>query len=105
MLSIVLITSLPEKANALSEALGWGPNNFSVPLTNNKFGLHTWATQNFVDILESGEAPEGFSAEDFSAILDDLIKSVRPDSANHFEEVLNENNLSIVTPDSEPSPS
>lgn len=91
MLSIVLITSLPEKANALGEALGWGPNNFSVPLTESKFGLHTWAEESFLDSIEPSE---DFTQGDIDLLLADLIRSDRIDSTNHFEDVLAENGLS-----------
>lgn len=104
MLSVVLIipAALRDKANALGEALGHGPNNYSVALTNamapTHYGLHTWATQAFVDMLAAGVMPQGlnYSQADFDAVMAALIKSVRPAMEGHFSDTCLANGLTVV---------
>jgi hypothetical protein len=119
MKSLVLIipTDLRDKANELGEKLGYGPNNYSVPLSNSTelteetttkpathYGLHAWADQSFVDMLETGTMPEGldFPPADFDAIIAALIVSARDDMTNHFADVLADNNLEIMEIDDTP---
>ena len=104
MLSIVLIipADLHDKANALGEALGHGPNNYSVALTNSTepthYGLHTWGTQAFVDMLDAGVMPDGlvYPQADFDAVMAALVQSVRADMTGHFAEVCTANGLVMV---------
>ena len=104
MLSIVLIipADLHDKANALGEALGHGPNNYSVALTNSTepthYGLHTWGTQAFVDMLDAGVMPDGlvYPQADFDAVMAALVQSVRDDMTRHFAEVCAVNGLVVV---------
>lgn len=104
MFSIVLIipATLHDKANALGEALGHGPNNYSVPLANatepTNYGLHTWGTQDFVDMLAAGVMPDGldYPQADFDEVMAALIKSVRDDMTGHFAEVCATNGLVVV---------
>ena len=106
MHSVVLIipASLKAKADALGEALGHGPNSYSVPLSADgkepatHYGLHTWAQQSFVDRLQGaaqGQMPEGldYPANDFAAVTGALIASVRGDVAEHFADVVAANGL------------
>jgi hypothetical protein len=119
MKSLVLIIpiDLKDKANELGEKLGYGPNNYSVPLSNSTepteesttkivthYGLHAWADQSFVDMLEIGTMPEGldFPPADFDAIMAALIVSARDDMTNHFTDVLNINGLEIIEIDDTP---
>lgn len=107
MYSVVLITpaALHAKANALAEAMGYGPNNYSIQLSANgagpasHWGLHVWAGQAFVDQLASGELPEGvdYPQADFDTVMAGLISSVRGDYEGHFAEVIAANNLQVVT--------
>lgn len=104
MLSVVLIipADLRDKANALGEALGHGPNNYSVALTNatapTHYGLHTWATQAFVDMLAAGVMPEGldYPQDDFDLVMNALTKSVRESMEGHFTDVCVVKGLAIV---------
>jgi hypothetical protein len=97
MHSLVLIipAALKEKADALGDFLGHGPNNYSIPLYNSEkelthYGLHAWAQQEFLDLLES---PEGIDFPDLEEILANLIRSVRSDYTNHFQDVIKEYEL------------
>ena len=95
---------LRDSANALGDALGMGPDNYSVPLTNDTeithYGLRAWASEDFLELLETGTLPEGVEFPDLQEILDALIVSVEPDNEGHFDLVLQENNLSRYDPDS-----
>ncbi len=70
MLSAVLILPDDQVAtgNAVSEAMGWGSPAYTVPLSADgsepatHYGLHTWGTQAFVDMLDAGVMPDGLSA-------------------------------------------
>lgn len=104
MLSFVLIipAALADTANALGEAMGWGPGSYSVPLSANglapasHYGLHTWAEQSFADMLEAAGtgtippelAAAGYPAQDFAAVLAGLIVSVRDDSVGHWQDAI-----------------
>jgi hypothetical protein len=99
MLSIVLIitAALRADANALGEAMGWGPDNYSVPLTDGDaithYGLHTWATQAFVDMVEARALPDDLTH--LAPVLDALIMSVRDASEGHFAGVIAAHGLSM----------
>lgn len=110
MRSVVLIipTSLKPKADALGEALGHGPNSYSVPLSANgsepatHYGLHTWAKQSFVDMLagaSQGIMPDGldYPADDFAAAMAALVASVRDDATGHFADVVSNSMLTLVS--------
>ncbi|MEN6546020.1 MAG: hypothetical protein ABFE07_08275 [Armatimonadia bacterium] len=105
MLSCVLIlpASLRGKGNALGAAMGWGPDNYSVPLTDGAgvthYGLHAWASPNFRDLIDAGAMPEGldFPQADFDAVLGALVSSFREDMDGHFSEVCAEQGLNPVT--------
>jgi hypothetical protein len=106
MKSLVLIipTELRDSANQLGDALGMGPNNYSVPLSTGSvithYGLHAWSDEAFIEMLETGTLPEGVEFPDLQEVLDALIVSVQPDSTGHFDNVLQENNLTRYEPDS-----
>jgi hypothetical protein len=102
-----------DNANAMGEALGWGPGNFSVPLSADGYepathhGLHTFATQVFVDMLNGagqGTLPEGvpwasygLTEADVFGVLAAMTASVQGFGAvlpgNHFDSVLAAANL------------
>ena len=107
MLSCVLIlpASLQGKGNALGEAMGWGPDNYSVPLTDGAgvthYGLHAWASPDFRDLIEAGAMPEGlgFPQADFDAVLAALASSFREDIAGHWQDVLAAQGLEVAGDD------
>jgi len=104
MLSCVLILPaiLRDKGNALGEAMGWGPDNYSVALTNaaepTHYGLHTWGTQSFADLIDAGTMPVGldYPQADFDAVMAALISSFRADMTGHFDEVCAAHGLAVV---------
>jgi hypothetical protein len=109
MFSTVLIipAALQTEANTLGEAMGWGPNNYSVPLSADgsepatHFGLHAWVEQTFVDLLggvAQGQIPpvEGLTPAQVVEVVSALIVSIRPDSGGHWVEVLADNSLQRV---------
>lgn len=60
MTSAVLIIPAPYKsaANVVGEAMGWGPDNYTVPLSSNgtsitHYACRTDITQGFLDLLET----------------------------------------------------
>lgn len=104
MLSVVLILpdAVREAGNALAEAMGWGPGNYSVPLSADgslpatHWGLHTWAEPSFVAMLQAAEtgampqelADGGFPPAVFQAVITSLIASVQADVSQHFATAL-----------------
>jgi hypothetical protein len=105
--SIVMIAPAATKdgANAIAEALGHGPNNFSATLSNDgqtitHYGCRTQARQSFVDLLAGmgqGEFPpiEGANPRVIEAILASLIIDIQDgaDGATHFNAMLEANGL------------
>jgi len=105
--SIVMIapTYTRDGANAIAEALGHGPDNFSATLSNDgqtvtHYGCRTQAQQSFVDLLAGmgqGEMPpiEGADPQVIADILASLIIDVQDgaDGATHFNQVLTDNGL------------
>jgi hypothetical protein len=99
--SVVIYTTAANlsASDQLADALGYGLGNFSVPLGDTEtspvthYGLHTYATQIFVDMLTAagaGTPPTvgGMTAEEALAIVSQWGVSVRPvgvDSAEHFD--------------------
>jgi hypothetical protein len=108
MLSCVLILPENQRAvgNTVGEAMGWGPNNYSVPLALSgtiitHYGLHAWTEDSFKDLVESGAympelAEAGISEAQYQQMLEDLIYSFRVDVDGHFNDVLAANNLNMM---------
>jgi hypothetical protein len=109
--SLVLIipADLRDDANALGVALGMGPDNYSVPLSADGsepatyYGLHAWASDDFIAMLDSGELPPDvdFPQDEFDAIMAASIQSVQSDPTGHFNDVIAANGLTIVEPPAE----
>jgi len=110
MFSTVLIVpaSLRAEANMLGEAMGWGPNNYSVPLSAtgaepaSHFGLHAWAEQSFVDLMRGlgqGIVPpvQGMTPAQVVGVVSALVTSIRLDSSGHWDDVIAAQNLQVVT--------
>jgi hypothetical protein len=105
--SIVMIAPAATKdgADAIAEALGHGPNNFSATLSTDgqsitHYGCRTQAQQSFVELLAGmgqGEFPpiEGANPQIIGAILGSLIIDIQDgvDGATHFNAVLEANGL------------
>ena len=105
--SIVMIAPAATRdgANAIAEALGHGPNNFSATLSNDgqsitHYGCRTQAQQSFVDLLAGmgqGEFPDlqGVDPQVIAAILASLVIDIQEgaDGATHFNQVLEANGL------------
>ncbi len=115
--SVVLIApaALRAAANALAEAMGWGPDNYSVPLSPGgaepatHYGLHTWATDDFLATVagaEAGELPPhlggaGMAPAQVAGLIAQLIISVQGSAEQHFESVLAERGLQRVVSEGE----
>lgn len=110
MLSCVLILPADQvgTGNAVGEAMGWGPNSYSVPLSADgtepatHYGLHSWVTEAFQQMVETGYYPPelasaGISEAVYTAMMAVLIYSFWPDYADHFATVCAENGLTVVT--------
>lgn len=104
---LIIPAALTDKANALGEAMGWGPESYTVELSADgkapatHCGLHSWVSPAFVALLtdaKGGKMPEGlkYPVEDFAAVVGGLITSVRADMAGHFGDVLKGSGLAIV---------
>ena len=100
MTSAVLIIpdALRADANAVAEQMGWGANNYSVPLTSNgaitHWGLHANTSEQFRGWVEGTEPlPDGLEHAQF--VIDALISSFRNDlfGAGHFAVVLESHGL------------
>lgn len=55
--ALVIPAANRAEMNAIGEALGYGPDNLSVPLSSSgvdsatHYGCHTWCEQSFIDLL------------------------------------------------------
>ena len=110
MQSCVLIvpTAHRDNANAIAEMMGWGPNNFSVPLSvagslpATHYSLHAWVAPEFVEMLAAagdGTMPNalaGFPPSDFAAVVGNLVVSIRDDLAGHFADLCATRRLALV---------
>jgi hypothetical protein len=110
--SIVMIapTYTRDGANAVAEALGHGPNNFSATLsadgkTVTHYGCRTQAQQSFVELLAGmgqGKLPpiEGADPQIIGAILGSLIIDIseNEDGFSHFNRVIEANGLERFEP-------
>lgn len=100
MTSAVLIVSDAAKAagNALGESMGWGPNNYSVALSQTgtlpatHWGCRVEVSQGFFDLLAN--PPE----EAIPVItLVEMDFQETDDKAGHFYEVLDKYSLKMIT--------
>lgn len=112
MKSAVLIIPLANRdaANQLAQLMGWGLNNYSVPLSADgtepatHFGLHAWVTPEFEAMMTGagqGEMPEaleqaGYPKSVFLGIMEALIASTRESMEGHWQDVLTQNGLMPV---------
>jgi hypothetical protein len=105
MRSTVLIipNNLVDFANQVAYAMGWGNNNYSVPLSSDghsvtHYGLHAYTSEQFENWIKKIE-PLPLGMEYAQPIIDNLIYSFRDDitDLDHFNEVLSENNLSMIS--------
>ena len=105
MFSTVLILPSAQvtAGNAVGLAMGWGPNNYSVALSQDgsqpatHYGLHGWSDDQLKAWIEGTEPlPEGMEAA--QAVIDVLIYSFRTDltKEEHFETVATANGLRRV---------
>lgn len=96
MTSAVLIVPAADRdaANAFGESMGWGPNNYSVPLTSDgttvsHYGCRADVTQGFLDLM-ANPPPEA------APVLSVLIADFREgDGYSHFMEVIQTHNLTL----------
>lgn len=115
MRSCVLIIPVAERdqANALAEAMGWGPNNYSVPLSTagtdpaTHYGLRAGAEDSFEAMLGTAQAdgtmPQplidaGFPADTFAAIVAAVIADFRDDPTGHFDDICAAHGLQRINP-------
>lgn len=111
MRSCVLLLPLDQVAtgNAVGEAMGWGPANYSVPLSADGsepatyYGLHVWVTEDFQTLIETWAYPPqladaGISQDDYNAMMAVLISSFWADYVDHFADVIAANGLRMVEP-------
>lgn len=109
MLSTVLILpdDLKDEGNRMGDAMGWGPENFSVALSSDgsapatHWGLHAWASDDFPAYLASETLPPelekaGFTQKEWDAIRAAIIQSYWSDYIGHFDTVCAENNFQVV---------
>lgn len=109
MLSTVLILpdALRDEGNRMGAAMGWGPENFSVPLSADgsepatHWGLHAWAADTFPDLMASETIPPeldeaGFTQAEWDAIRAGMIQSYWTDYTDHFATVCAENDLKTM---------
>ena len=104
---LIIPTALRTKANALGEALGHGPNNYSVALspTGSEPATH-WGgrgevNQDFIAMIAAaaqGNPPAGldYPAADLAEVLRALIADFRADMVGHFDDVLAANKLQMA---------
>jgi hypothetical protein len=96
MTSAVLIVPAADRdmANAFGESMGWGPNNYSVPLTTDgttisHYGCRADVRQGFIDMLAD---PPPEAAPVIAVLISDFREG---DGYSHFHEVIAGLNLAI----------
>ena len=111
MFSAVLILPLEEvkTGNAVSEAMGWGADSYSVPLSPDAklpashMGLHTWATDEFKWMVDTGYYPRLLQGivdkTEYAKMLSALTASFEGESEGHFSRCIEDLNLAVITPD------
>ena len=112
---LILPAALQTSGNALSLALGHGPDTYNVPLctgaTVTHFGAHAWVQQSFVDTIqaasqglipvelmtldEAGNPP--ISLADLQAVISNLIITTQEggDPQTHWQSTLAANGLAV----------
>lgn len=97
---LILPAAYREAGNALAEAIGWGPDNYSIALTDNgetitHYAVSTCVDQQFADWLQN-PPPE---AEGAGPLLAVLIADLQPrsDDGAHARAVFAINNLTLFT--------
>ena len=103
------------RANKLFEAMRWGPNNFSIPLSATgknpatHYAFHAWETDNFfadmADIVSTGWPEKWDTRPEALGLIRALIasmprravKDVFPQT--NFDDAINEQNLQRVVVD------
>ena len=118
---LIVHTALLSKANALGDALGHGPESYTIPLSDDgetvtHFGAHTYATEAFfatVGGAMGGSLPPvdwstyGITAGDVVEVLASLIVSAPgsaldpegdayPSPASHFAQVVEASGLQVA---------
>lgn len=98
--SLTLIAPVAHRdaANAVAGAMGWGPDNYSIPLTDNgtditHYALATCCDQQFVDWMAEPPAEAG----DIGDLLEALIIAIVPrtDDGQHGRDTFAANNLAV----------
>ena len=103
MLSTVLIIPAihVQSGNSLAELMGWGPNNYSIPLSKDGFepathyGLHAWTSNEFKAWIE-GTLPLPEGMEFAQNVIDVLIASFQLDIKDHWQNVITANDLQTM---------
>lgn len=96
MTSAVLIVPTADRdaANALGESMGWGPNNYSVPLTDGTsvthYGCRADVTQTFIDMLAN---PPPEAAPVVAVLISDFREG---DGHTHFMDIIGGLSLIIL---------
>lgn len=94
---IILPAALRDAGNAVAEQMGWGPNNYSVPLTDGEeithYGLSTVMQDDAAQMFTAAQAgtyPEGF--ESAAPVVEAMHMDIRPaaEALGHFDAVLDE---------------
>lgn len=120
--SIVLIVPTAQRAdaNALAAAMGWGPDNYAVPLSSggtepvSHFGLVTVCKPDFVamlagaqegqmpqELIDADYPPAAFAAVVESLIADPVLRS-EAEGKTHLDAVLGAQGLQRIFPEIEP---
>lgn len=95
---LILPAAYREAGNALAESMGWGPDNYSIALTDNgetitHYAVSTCVDQQFADWLQN-PPPE---AEGAGPLLAVLIADLQPrgDDGAHARAVFTEHGLGV----------
>ena len=97
-LTLIAPVAYRDAANAVAEAMGWGPDNYSIPLTDNgtditHYALATCCDQQFVDWMTEPPTEAG----DIGDLLEALIVSIAPrtDDGQHGRDTFAANGLTV----------
>lgn len=95
---LILPVAYREAGNALAESMGWGPDNYSIALTDNgetitHYAVSTCVDQQFVDWMTEPPTEAG----DIGDLLEVLVVSIAPrtDDGQHGRDTFAANGLTV----------
>lgn len=100
---LILPTELKSQGNSVGDTMGWGPESFTIPLSDNKLGITHYGLRSDVDeqFIRWITGVDPLSLPEAQTVLDALIYDFSGETHNlwgreHLEYVCNQHNLTIT---------